>query len=242
MVCGRGNIRSMILSKVDIENLAKSVLNDFRYSTGIYTSFTPIDQLASDYLGLTVRFETLSDDMSFCGVTAYDDTRLKVEVDGMKRVIEIKRNEIILNLEFLKASKIQSLCGRRRFTLAHEVAHQILFALETQERKAHCRKIYSTRTTHSIRQLKTAEDWNEWQADYLGAALLMPKDGVTIFLRDLAYGNIDTYPWDEREEFDYAIGMFCTYFGVSKSAAIIRLKNLGYLSHVTCGNGEVKYA
>ena len=224
----------MILSKNGIETLAEMILNDFRFNTQIYTIFTPIDQLASDYLKLSVRYERISDDLSFCGVTAYDDTNLKIFIEGKEEIINIKQNEIILNGEFIRKDKIRQLCGRRRFTLAHEVAHHILFEMETNENKSNIRKPYSMRTTFDVRQLKTAEDWNEWQADYLGAALLMPRDGVDIFMRGMACRNFDSYKQGSKEDIEYIIDSFCELFHVSKSAAIIRLRNLGYFGNEVC--------
>ena len=68
---------------------------------------------------------------------------------------------------------MRKLCGKRRFTLAHECAHQLLFHLESEDTKAACRKLYAERRTYSLRDLKSNEDWNEWQANVLGAAILM---------------------------------------------------------------------
>ena len=68
---------------------------------------------------------------------------------------------------FIEPSQIRKLCGKRRFTLAHECAHQILFQMETDKIREACRRKYSARTAYSLRALKTREDWNEWQANVL---------------------------------------------------------------------------
>ncbi len=220
----------MILTREDIENIADNLIADFIATTGINVSATAIDQLATNYLGLRVTFEKLSNDGKFCGVTAYRDTLLKVEVDGYLRVICIKQNQIILDSDFMEVGKIQELCGKRRFTLAHEVAHQILFQMQSDEDKNKFNNEYSKREAHTIRQLKTVEDWNEWQANALGAALLMPRKKVEIFINEYirrANALPKLKKWAYLTDI-VIIRNFSEYFHVSKSAAEIRLKHLGY--------------
>ena len=42
---------------------------------------------------------------------------------------------------------------------------------------------YSARTAYTPRELKTREDWNEWQADVLGAAIMLPQKEVDLAMR-----------------------------------------------------------
>ncbi len=232
MVCGSENI-CMILTREDIEIIADNIIDDFKHETGIDTSFTMIEQLATDYLKLRVTFERLSNDSGFCGITAYKDTTFKTVVDGNIKIIKIAKNQVILDSDFVEVGKIRELCGKRRFTLAHEVAHQILFSLESVEEKLKYDKMYSARKAHTIRELKTFEDWNEWQANALGAALLMPRSSVDAYIMafkraikeqmPIGLQNVSLYS-------KYIIDSFCDYFHVSKSAGIIRLQQLGYIA------------
>ena len=138
---------------------------------------TPIDQFAKNYLGLRVSFARLSPDGSICGVTAYADTEYKITELGITRTLALKRNQVILDESFILSGNVQRLCAKRRFTLAHECAHQILFQLESEEVKASLRnEIFRTDSLYAAR-LKTREDWNEWQANVLGAAILLPQKG-----------------------------------------------------------------
>ena len=161
----------MILSHKQIEEIAVAVTKDFNeFFFGKedeevrIARATPIDQLAKDFLGLTVSFARLSSDGSICGLTAYADTEYIVEEMGVRRTIPLKSNQVLLDMEFIKPGQVQQLCGKRRFTLAHECAHQILFQMETDEGKGACQKKYSARSAYSLRDLKSREDWNEWQA------------------------------------------------------------------------------
>ncbi len=42
---------------------------------------------------------------------------------------------------------------------------------------------YSARTAYTPRELKTREDWNEWQANVFGAAILLPQKEVDLAMR-----------------------------------------------------------
>lgn len=120
----------MILSHQQIEEIAAAVTKDFN---GFFfgkeadevriARATPIDQLAKDYLGLNVSFARLSSDGSICGLTAYVDTEYIVEEMGIRRTIPLKRNQVLLDETFIKPGQVRQLCGKRRFTLAHECAH-----------------------------------------------------------------------------------------------------------------------
>ncbi len=124
----------MILSQRQIEEIAAAVTKDFNeFFFGAedekvrLPQATPIDQLAKDYLGLTVSFAKLSSDGSICGLTAFADTEYTVEERGTIRKIPLRKNQVLLDESFIQPGQVKKLCGKRRFTLAHECAHQILY-------------------------------------------------------------------------------------------------------------------
>lgn len=228
----------MILSHVQLEEIAAAVTDDFnQWFWGVSLEEernsilpTPIDQLARDYLGLEVVFAPLSPDGSICGLTAYDNAKFTTEENGVIRCYALKKNQIVLDKSFIQPGQVKKLCGKRRFTLAHECAHQILFQLESDEMKARWQDAYSTRKMYSLRDLKNKEDWNEWQANVLGAALLMPCREIELAMLGFArervlqnYGGRFSF-LDER-----VLSLLCRSFGVSRTAMIIRLRDLGYL-------------
>ena len=228
----------MILSHIQIEEIAAAVTKDFNefffggraaFETH-YAQATPIDQLAGDYLGLRVSFARLSDDGSICGLTAYTDTEHAATCQGVTRLIPLKANEVLLDSSFMEPGQVRARCGKRRFTLAHECAHQILFQMESDEARQARSETYSPRTAYSLRDLKTREDWNEWQANALGAALLMPQREIDRAMDYLARGRrlINYGGW-----FNYGdravLSQLCQILGVSKSAAVIRLRQMCHL-------------
>lgn len=176
----------MYLLRTQIEEIAVAVMKDFNdfffnEQTGRKKGDlqgTPIDQFAKDYLGLSVSFAHLSSDGNLCGLTAYADTEFVLEENGQSKTIFLKQNQVILDMSFITPGQVRNLCGKRRFTLAHECAHQILYQMQSEDGKTSCRKKYAAHTAYSLRDLKTKEDWNEWQANVLGAAILMPQEQI----------------------------------------------------------------
>ena len=228
----------MILSHRQIEDIAAAIIQDFNKffycgSTVFgdkYVYATPIDEFARDYLRLNVRFARLSADGSICGLTSYADAEYIVEDMGVVRTIELKQNQILLDSCFLETGKVQKLCGKRRFTLAQECAHQILFQMESEESQQKGRKLYAERRFYSLRDLKSREDWNEWQANALGAALLMPQAEIDRAMWIFAQcRTLISYEGRFSYADKLALSLLCQTLGVSKSAAMIRLRQLGYL-------------
>ena len=228
----------MILSQKNIEEIAAAVTRDFNEfyfgcsseDTRRMARGTPIDQFAKEYLGMNVSFARLSSDGSICGLTAYADTEYITEEMGVKRVIPLRKNQILMDASFIQPGQVYKLCGKRRFTLAHECAHQILFQMESETVRSSCTQKYSARTAYSLRDLKTREDWNEWQANVLGAAILMPQKEIDLAMWYFAGGKkLITYEGVFAYRDKLSLTMLCQQLAVSKSAAVIRLRQLGYI-------------
>lgn len=228
----------MILSQKKIEEIAAAVTKDFNeffYGNNVedprrMARGTPIDQFAKDYLGMNVSFARLSSDGSICGLTAYADTEYIIEELGIKRTIPLRKNQILLDVGFIQCGQAHKLCGKRRFTLAHECAHQILFQMESEATQSAYAKKYSARRAYSLRDLKTREDWNEWQANVLGAAILMPQNEIDLAMWYFAGGKrLVNYEGVFAYRDKLSLSMLCQQFAVSKSAAVIRLRQLGYI-------------
>lgn len=226
----------MYLSYQDIEKIADTVIKDFNADFFGNTAQakeprpTPIEQLAIGYLALTVKAERLCSDGSICGITAYSDTELETRIYGYPVKMPVKRSEVFLDICFFQPGNIQRLCGKRRFTLAHECAHQLLYYMEPDNIKAHCHRMYADKRSYTAKELKTREDWNEWQANALGAALLMPRRDVALLVEPILRGSKITVRFDKCTEWEASIIQYVgAFFHVSPVAAKIRLERLGYL-------------
>lgn len=226
----------MYLSYQDIEEIADAVMRDFNSAffgdtaEGNEPHPTPIDQFAKEYLQLDVKVERLCSDSSICGITAYSDTELETTIYGCPVRLPVKRNEIFMDIHFYQPGNIQKLCGKRRFTLAHECAHQLLYHMEPDDTKINCRKMYADKRSYTARELKTKEDWNEWQANALGAAIIMPRQDVAMLVEPILKGRKITVCFDRCTEWEASVIRYVgEFFHASPIAAKIRLERLGYL-------------
>ena len=166
----------MILSHDMIEAYAICYLDSFSRRCHLeevspnkrkYARATPIEQFATQYLGLELLYTKLSDVGSVLGITAYEDTAYQYTADGKVKTVPLLKNQVLLDTS-LAPNKLRDInrC-RRRFTIAHECAHQILFRMESFENREVCRRMYDLGQPFSMRDLKTREDWDEWQANAL---------------------------------------------------------------------------
>jgi len=224
----------MILSRRDLDWIAEDILRRFDQPGNSQFPRTDVDRLAEQYLQLSVRYRQLSQDRSLLGVTAYDDIELELRMGDAVEILQLDADSVLLEKKFLQQytpqREKQRNAVQRRFTLAHECAHQILFRMESADIQQNMKNQYSQRKVYDCYDLKAKEDWNEWQANTLGAALLMPsqliekyfdryQQGTPLF----CYGG--KYPRREQLALSHLTG----FFGVSQTALEIRLKSLGFL-------------
>ena len=219
----------MVISRKDIELIGEAVIKGYiRSNMGSISFPIDIDHFARTYLGLAVEYRKLSDDGRLLGLTIYKDIHLELPIQDSDRIISVQRDTILLDSSLRADANIR----RRRFTLAHECAHQILAHLE-QERTSHsfCKNFTAGRQ-YSCRELKAAEDCSEWQANALGAVLLMP--GVQLIPK-LASGNVPhrfTLFGSRFNRADYQrLKNLSDMFQVSMISMAIRLNGLGFVAH-----------
>ena len=94
-----------------------------------------------------------------------------------------------------------------------------------------CTSAYSTRSSYLPYELKTREDWNEWQANVLGAAILLPQtevDRAMYFLTENKplSSSADSINCEDK----FTLSVFCGMFGVSMLTAVRRIVELGYIN------------
>lgn len=214
----------LYLSQKDIESIGSSVLRDYAKS-GFRGIRIPVDieGIARRYLGLNMEYRKLSDNGNILGLTSYKGVVLELTFKDGSIHITVPEDTILLD-DSLKDPK--KLC-RRRFTIAHECAHQILSRMEENTKGSSCRTSLVPGETYSLRELHSAEDWGEWQANTLGAVLLMPKNELLRELngwrrpyKPIIYGNRFTLMDYEKVKF------LAKRFSVSLSAMKLRLREL----------------
>jgi len=212
------------LSRNEIEDIAVSVLHDYAIQTAVTERHLPVDieDFAQKYLGMRVQYRRLSDDGSLLGLTTRKDVQVKLTYTDRDVIISVSEDSILIDDTLYRKR-------RGRFTVAHECAHQVLTHVEERHTGTSFRKAFKPGKLYSVHELNLVNEWREWQANTLGAALLMPRMEIHRRLRGFrpvrftAYGSRFN-PMEYRRIKDLADN-----FDVSMSAMTLRLKELGFI-------------
>ena len=228
---GHRKERVMKLSQNDIENCAITALNSFMSAIPNKVEWVKpilIDNFAIYTLGLSLDYTRLCDDGKMLGITTYCDTKIELYRYLRKETISVPKNMLLIN----ESLKPPSLLGgqpdsertRRRFTIAHECAHQILYRMIPDEKRREYDLRYSARVI-SIQEYKNMEDWLEWQSNILAAALLMPKKYIELLL-----GNrrVTIYGKRLNRPDGLLVANMSNRLAVSRTALLLRLRQLEY--------------
>lgn len=230
-------------SRADIEAIAKRILKI--YSSLPELSDRPIrkidpERLATQVLQLKLDYAHLSLDGTTLGLTSFDEVGIEVFDQADEAVFFLMDGHTILIEEAL--NRDCSCVGRRSFTIAHEAAHQIFkmlypnaYGMQNKSKKP----IHFYRPTSEAHSFTRIRDWEEWQANTLASALLMPerivKEGMFLFGLGEKINILN--PLYRKEVFS-RFRCLAEFLGVSQQALSIRMKHLGlldreYLSHPT---------
>lgn len=214
------------LSRADLERIAGTVVN--RYYK-LFPQMGPLpapvepETLAKKVFGLEVSYLPLSADGSVLGMACFQDVEIRLSSgDGTTQQMHFTGQDIVIDDSLLEESQT----GRRNFTAAHEIAHHALVRLYPEE----YRDLLNCRTHILYRHKSRVRNWEEWQADTMAAAILMPPSVLRQCMMVFGLGDrLDMLSSVCRaREYD----CFCDiakYMGVSKKALAIRMKRLGLL-------------
>ena len=216
-----------ILSRNDIEQIAERILSIYTeaYVPQKHLFYQVIPEELAEVLGLEVDYQILSLDGIILGVTAPDEQCVTVYDRKQECYYYLDGNTILIDTRLCASSKT---IGRKNYTLAHEIAHQVLYKAFPDAYSSANRIMCDYRRNPNTR--KKVTNWIEWQADALAAALLLPKDAILdgMFLTGLGehIGTLSRkYTPNKYDNFCY----LATTLGVSQSALAYRMEQLGLL-------------
>ena len=186
-----------------------------------------IEDFITSFLGLKIEY------VSFAEV---DEGKVGFLSDGSSPLLICRSGEIIpfvfpektvvVEQSLLKESET----GRRRFTLAHEAAHNILDRMNMADNKSEFYSKEDKEREYTLDEYKKMQSNVEYMADRMAASLLMPAALVDNALKKVL--NVDKIKiYDEfiKESDKLAIKKVARYLGVSYSALRIRLLDLNKL-------------
>jgi len=227
-----------ILQKNQFDDIASMILQAYQPWALDYPQPIDIVNLAEEGLFLTIKNRMLDFSAAVLGMTVFEDVEDVPCLDDMYQSIKIPLpgGTIVIHSQLSGYERK----ARRRFTIAHECSHWVLHRAyhSPTKQKYHFRiqrSPYIACRSPNIEcqrhNLVTDDDWEEWQADSLAAALLMPL----MPFRHFAEGLIRTcgmrYLTDGKVTRDYVeiIEEIADRFTVSKTSVKIRLKQLGLI-------------
>ena len=216
------------LSKEQIEQIGEEFVRQYKQvlvpEKHLCYSVDPTE-LAS-LLGYAIDYQYLTIDGSILGKTA--STKMWITVfaaDKTEVLYELDDRTILIEKRLLFSPRN---AGRKNFTIAHELAHQILNrrfqGIGYEEKRVFCDH------RRSLKPKSDVTDWREWQADVLAASLLLPADAIkdAMFLFGLGEKMTVLSRKYSRHKYDCFCDM-AEYLQVSRTALAYRMERLGLL-------------
>ena len=228
-----------IIRKEEMDDIAEMVLGEYAPHNLRYPCAVDIAGIAENALNLTIESRYLSHNNEILGVTIFHDSDVPCYNQQLQpEIVHLSYGTVIIHKGLVGMESRT----RKRFTLAHETSHWMLHRSYNsptnqtyQFRKGFpgyiaCRSAQIEASRH---HLQSDNDWAEWQADSLAAALLMPKEtfiqaawdelglGVGVYR-----GRTNSYQYYE------SLARIASQFQVSKKAVSIRLQQLGLIPSV----------
>jgi len=219
-----------IYSAERLENKALEILRKYKNGALLLSpQAMDVDDFAEYYLKAKIDFANLSRDGLTLGCTCFNDGVLMVWNDDRTEEIplDVEKGWILLDNKSLDCE----IEGRTRFTIIHECAHWILhphFYYQKPGEKIPTIQCRVYQIENSERRLPMSDDEvREWQANRLGAALIMPAITVKMLLAKRLGMVIDALtPAYYSTSF---IAEMADVYQVTKSAMSIRLEEINLL-------------
>lgn len=231
-----------ILKSSDIDDIGEMILKEYMPAVLYRPQRVDIEYLVEECFNLDIKYKCIRPDGAILGLVAFSDGEFKTfDYDGNDKVIELVEGTVLVDMSLIGPEA----STRRRFTLAHEGAHWACqrsyhspinqsYDLRKNGGLVACRKEHIEQyRVRAQRKTHPEEYWLEWQADRLGAALLMPKKTFIEVCQTVmwSYGVRRGYlhkDMDKEVAFDI-IKNVANMFDVSCRATQIRMVNLGLI-------------
>lgn len=216
------------LSRNNIEQIAEHTIARYK------TVFVPEHHLCynidptelANLLGFRIAYVNITKDGSILGQTSCGCVWTPiVGQNGEDFLFYLDGKTILVEERLLRDPKST---GRKNFTIAHELAHQIINQEYQNMYGTQNRIFYDYR--RSTKPYREITDWYEWQADALAAALLLPRDALQDAM--FMFGLGDKMKVLSKKYSENKYNCFCdmaAFFQVSKTALAYRMEQLGLL-------------
>lgn len=195
----------------------------------------PVEDIAELKMNLEIDYVNIDRGLDTLGMMLFSDGQVELydkETDNYIRR-DYKKGTLLIESDIFDTGNR----GRERFTITHEMVHwdkhQLRFMTLSYKDKATAKACRCPQ--QKVYNPKTPEEWMEWQADNLAAAILMPAEMFKQKAEELkdqyqVGHRINDFMWQGYSSEiikDIIIGELANTFQVSKQAADIRVNTLG---------------
>ncbi len=226
-----------------LEEYAEQVVADFAPERLENPGALDVDRFIEYYLGLSVEYHRICYDRRVLGMTAFNDGKIDVanEDTGLPEPLPVSKGTIVIDTSLTVTKRS---IPRLRFTMMHEGAghwmlHRKAFSADNPFGPVGIYKnqyLAAKEGRHdysSSKKEKTENQFMERQADFLAAAILMPRPALRNTFREFFEFYHDrprqivrgTSPLDDCYAKQLPQCVAQTY-NVSERAALIRLEKL----------------
>lgn len=222
---------SNYMSRAEIEEISEGLIMVYaqKHSNKVVQSID-IEHFITEFLSLKIEYASFAeDDGGKMGFLADGETPLLIHQNGKIIPFVFPKDTIVLD-KFLLSEKEQ---GRRRFTMAHEASHHILGKMYAIPSAGRFHTEYDSERSYSKEELAQMFASAEWQADTMGASLLMPKRIIDNALAKYNHSQpIKIYGDNTLTQRDKVIiRKMASYIGVSYTALFIRLRDMNLFEY-----------
>ena len=226
----------MIYTREYLENLADSINSDYFPERLSSPSVLDCYDLL-EALGCTYEWKYISPDDTIMGITFFGDGYWHIWPKGIYSVgdkpsiVTFPKGTVIINQRILDSKRKGAECSER-FIVTHEAAHWIkdkeYFESHPDSMLQTCYKndFEKTYWSNSMSELEIIER----QANYLGAAIHMPRDVITdAFFKAGRYKHRPTGPIEFKGFMRKWIAEIAPQFGMNFNPVKYRLKDLNVI-------------
>ena len=217
------------ISYDELEELGETIVRAYINKTKRYnTHCVDIEGLITEYLGLTVVYETIAElDPNKIAFLSNGKRPLWVNREGKKEQVVFPKNTAVLDKFLLNESE----SSRRRFTLGHEGAHSVIAKQNPMQDIGCFHNEFDPERIYTIEEQRELMSFSEAQADRLASVFLMPRFILQKVMKKYkCEKGVPVYGWNVFAPKDkITLHNIADCMGVSHQALVIRLKTLGLL-------------
>lgn len=215
-----------IFSYDEIDELGEGLIRQYLGADAERTCCVDIEEFATEYLKLPLLYRSFAEqDTDKIGFIADGITPLRIHEDGTSCLCVFPKGTIVIERSLRRENE----SGRRRFTISHECAH---YLMDKTIPAAAFHREFDGERDYTPEDFRNLFSFHETLIDRMGAALLMPRFMVrNVVAMHGCAGGIPVFGDRVMRTTDkLRIKQMANTMGVSFSAFLIRLRELGYLS------------